>query len=192
MSAWVGDFETMWSANVGIISKSCDQFQVPDNSDEETNDVKAAVQAAAKANGVDPRFALAIMMQESKGCVRVHTTNYGVRNPGLFQDHDGKGTCNDNNKVQTPCPSSEITQMANDGIGGTPAGDGLKQVIAQGGSASDSSSYYKAARIYNSGSIDKSGNLEAGIATHCYASDVANRLTGWVNAASSCSFDKSA
>ena len=27
------------------------------------------------------------------GCVRVHTTNYGVRNPGLMQDHNGVRLC---------------------------------------------------------------------------------------------------
>lgn len=46
--------------------------------------------------------------------------------------------------------------------------------------------YLQAARIYNSGSIAPSGNLEDGIATHCYSSDIANRLTGWVNAATKC------
>jgi len=57
--------------------------------------------------------------------------------------------------------------------------------MAQAG-GSDVSTYYKAARIYNSGSIDPSGNLGAGIATHCYASDIANRLTGWASGPSTC------
>ncbi len=124
------------------------------------------------------------MMQESKGCVRAPTTNYGVTNPGLMQSHDGAGSCN-NGAVQNPCPSSEITQMITDGATGTAAGDGLKQCMSES-KATDVSEYYKAARIYNSGSVASSGNLQDGIATHCYASDVANRLTGWVKAATAC------
>lgn len=68
--------------------------------------------------------------------------------------------------------------MITDGTDGTSYGPGLKQLMAQSG-ATDVSMYYKAARMYNSGSIDSSGNLGAGIATHCYASDIANRLIGW-------------
>jgi hypothetical protein len=55
---------------------------------------------------------------------------------------------------------------------------GLTQAINRS-QATDVSQYYKAARIYNSGSLDSSGNLGLGVATHCYASDIANRLQGW-------------
>jgi len=126
-------------------------------------------------------------MQESKGCVRAPTTNYGVTNPGLMQSHDGTGSCN-NGGVQDPCPQSEITQMITDGTTGTSSGDGLEQTMSQAGS-DDVSKYYKAARIYNSGSVASSGNLNDGIATHCYASDIANRLTGWVKAETLCNLD---
>ena len=47
------------------------------------------------------------------------------------------------------------------------------------GGVDDVSRYYRAARVYNSGSVDPSGDLGQGVATHCYASDVANRLRGW-------------
>jgi len=60
--------------------------------------------------------------------------------------------------------------------------------MSQAGS-DDVSKYYKAARIYNSGSVASSGNLNDGIATHCYASDIANRLTGWVKAETLCNLD---
>jgi len=109
--------------------------------------------------------------------VRVPTTNYGVRNPGLMQDHDGGATCNDNGYVQTPCPSDVILQMVRDGTAGTDAGDGLANCL--NGAANwnpnggDDADFYRAARIYNSGSIADSGNLEEGIATHCYSSDIA-------------------
>lgn len=182
-NAWV-DFESMWSANLRIISISCTQFRQDNNSDEESADLKAAIWSVAASSGIDARFILAIVMQESKGCVRVPTTNGGVRNPGLMQDHDGTGTCNDAT-VTNPCPPSEIEQMIQDGTTGTAAGDGLEQCLAQS-EASDVSKYYKAARIYNSGSVTDD-NLSLGVATHCYASDIANRLTGWVDAPTTCS-----
>lgn len=47
--------------------------------------------------------------------------------------------------------------------------------------------FYYAARIYNSGDIPDPSDLgNAGGATNCYVSDIANRLTGWVTAASTC------
>ena len=167
---------------------SCSQFNVPVDSDSEVNDLYNAIQSTASATNLDHRYILAIVMQESGGCVRVPTTNYGVRNPGLMQDHNGAGTCNDGGVVQTPCPKSEIFQMVRDGSAGTAAGDGLAQCV-NNSKAGDVSAFYKAARIYNSGSIAASGNLGAGIATHCYASDVANRLTGWVSAPHGCTLD---
>ncbi|QIW98851.1 hypothetical protein AMS68_004369 [Peltaster fructicola] len=183
-SSWV-DFDTAFENNRGLMSKSCTQFGATNNNDDEISNLKSALQSVASSSGVDARFLLAIMMQESGGCVRAPTTNYGVRNPGLFQSHDGSGSCNDGSAIN-PCPMSEITQMVTDGAAGTAAGDGLKQTIAEAGT-SDVSKYYRAARIYNSGSIAASGQLQDGIATHCYSSDVANRLTGWVTAAHGCS-----
>jgi hypothetical protein len=68
---------------------------------------------------------------------------------------------------------------------GTSSGEGLSNIFS-GLGGGDAQAYYKTARTYNSGSIDSSGNLDAGIATHCYVSDVANRLTGWVYAPHEC------
>jgi LysM repeat protein len=166
------------------MQSSCAQWGVPDNTDDEINNMYNSIQSVASSTGIDARFIFAIIMQESNGCVRAPTTNYGVRNPGLMQSHNGVGTCNDGS-VQNPCPSSEITQMIQDGSAGTPSGDGLKQCLAEA-DASDVSMYYKAARIYNSGSIAASGNLGGGIATACYATDIANRLTGWFSGPSGC------
>jgi hypothetical protein len=75
--------------------------------------------------------------------------------------------------------------MIKDGTAGTSEGAGLQQVISQAG-VDDVTKYYIAARMYNSGSVDSSGNLGQGIATHCYVSDVANRLMGWATGPSSC------
>lgn len=178
----------MWTANLVILTASCTQFSEANNSDDENADLKSAITSIASSSGIDARFILAIALQESKGCVRVWTTNGGVSNPGLMQSHDGTGTCNSGTSVQDPCPQSEITQMITDGAMGTSSGDGLKQCLATA-ATTDVSQYYKAARIYNSGSIAASGLLEAGVATHCYSSDIANRLTGWVTATSTCTFD---
>ncbi|TVY91339.1 hypothetical protein LAWI1_G005357 [Lachnellula willkommii] len=189
-SGWPGSsdwlsFDTLFTANTDNIQNSCAQWNVPNPSSDEISDIKSAITSVASSTGVDSRFILAIIIQESNGCVRAPTTNYGVSNPGLMQSHAGTGTCHDPS-VQNPCPQSEITQMIQDGAGGTASGDGLKQCIASSG-ATDDSKYFKAARIYNSGSIASGGNLGAGIATHCYASDLANRLTGWTGTSSGCS-----
>lgn len=122
-------------------------------------------------------------MQESTGCVRVHTTGgSNHRNPGLMQDHNGSGTCNDYGNVQNPCPSSTIEKMIREGTAGTKDGDGLAQCLNQA-NRSDVSAFYRGARCYNSGDIPDDLNSDG---TRCYANDIANRLTGWVNANSKC------
>ena len=71
--------------------------------------------------------------------------------------------------------------MVQDGTQGTAGGAGLVQNLNLYGDL------YKAARGYNSGYIPANGNLSAAAgATACYVSDIANRLTGWVKAKSSC------
>ena len=169
---------------------SCSQYKEANDSGEEIGDIYNAIQSVALTTKVDHRFILAVILQESGGCVRVPTSNYGVRNPGLMQDHNGANTCNSDvtGQVQNPCPQSVITGMVSDGTAGTQSGDGLAQNINESGK-SDVTAFYIAARLYNSGSVDSSGDLCKGIATHCYSSDIANRLTGWVEAPHGCSLD---
>ncbi|KAL7917408.1 hypothetical protein ACQKWADRAFT_324669 [Trichoderma austrokoningii] len=188
-SRWVS-FENMFNNYKNQMFASCGNLATPeaDDSGPEVGAIWDGIQMAASATGVDHRMILAIIMQESHGCVRVNTSNFGVRNPGLMQDHNGAATCNENGDVQNPCPSATIYQMISEGTAGTNDGDGLANCINESG-RSDVSAYYRAARIYNSGSIFRTGNLQDGIATHCYASDIANRLTGWVNAQSQCNCD---
>jgi len=88
---------------------------VPDDSDDEIQSLQDAINQVAQETFVDHRFILAVVLQESNGCVRVHTTGNGVVNPGLMQSHNGPGSCNNNGWVQTPCPDSEILQMIEDG-----------------------------------------------------------------------------
>ncbi|RMY96285.1 hypothetical protein D0861_00135 [Hortaea werneckii] len=197
MSEWV-DFEYMFAANRANMQASCAAWNVPNDSDEEIADLKTAILDLASSTGVDARFILAIVMQESTGCVRVITTQYSHFNPGLMQSHNGTGSCNTNmaalglpgvesdGTVQTPCPYSEIHQMIEDGTAGTSSGDGLQQLLAAQ-TNTDVSRFYRTARAYNGGSVDPSGDLGRGCCTLCYASDVANRLTGWVDAPHTCS-----
>lgn len=115
-----------------------------------------------------------LTLPQSVGCVHVPTTNNGVRNPGLMQSHNG-ATFNPQKQKES------IVQMIRDGTQGTKSGDGLVQLINKSGNV------YAASRMYNSGSIAPDGNLSNGNgATACYVSDIANRLTGWVNAKSKC------
>ena len=93
------------------MTSSCEQYGKADDSGNEIGAIYNAIQQIATETYVDHRFILAVMMQESGGCVRAPTTNYGVRNPGLMQDHNGSGTCNDNGKVSNPCPTNTIATM---------------------------------------------------------------------------------
>ncbi|KAF2019276.1 carbohydrate-binding module family 50 protein [Aaosphaeria arxii CBS 175.79] len=178
-------FEDLWDANLEILRTSCTQYPgSPQNNDEnEIAAIKQAIIEVSGESGLSKEYILASMMQESKGCVRAPTTNYGVRNPGLMQSFNGKATCNEGG-FTTPCPDSTIKQMVSEGVG-LGLEFGLTQALGQAG-CDDVSKYYKAARIYNSGSLPQGGNLGSGIATHCYSTDIANRLVGWTSQSSAC------
>jgi hypothetical protein len=185
LSVWPS-YNELWGANYPVMQKSCGwNGWGADNSEQEIADINNAIQQVSGSTGVDSRFILAIVMQESKGCVRAPTTNNGVINPGLMQSHNGAGSCAGVN----PCPASKIYEMISDGTAGTPAGDGLQQTLATaraGLGDNGSRAYFAAARLYNSGSVDWS-NLNNGFtSTACYAADVANRITGWTLAPSGC------
>lgn len=179
-SDWL-DFSDLWNLQQNVLQNSCgwNGWGANDSADE-ISDIYNAIQSVSSSTGVDARFILATIMQESEGCVRVPTTDNGVVNPGLMQDHDGSGTC----AGVSPCPASEIQQMIQDGAGGTSSGDGLQQLLSQAQShdtsGTESQAVYIAARLYNSGSADYS-DLNDGVgSTGSYANDIANRLTGWV------------
>ena len=71
------------------MTASCGQWGVPDDTSTELANMKKAIQSVSASSGVDARFILAVIMQESTGCVRVITTQYSVFNPGLMQSHNG-------------------------------------------------------------------------------------------------------
>jgi hypothetical protein len=175
---WVSDFETMWEKNLPVIKQSCTSLHnPPDNTDAENNDLHDAIQSVASSANIDPRFVLAVMMQESSGCVRVHTTTGSRPNPGLMQS-DGQATCNSGTPM-TPCPQPMIQNMIDDGVN---ADGGLKLTYAKATGPGNAQKYYQAAYLYNSGInlTPNTKNLAANAATACYASDIANRLTGFV------------
>jgi hypothetical protein len=177
-------YDTILANNQKILGESCTQFQKDNNTPDEIKDIDSSIQSVAKTTNMDPRFILAIVMQESKGCVRVHDTispDGTVRNPGLMQDHNGPNSCAN---TPVPCPPATITGMIMDGTNGTVGitggGDGLVQTLAQatGDKLTDAQAFYAAAKIYNSGSYTPGSNLSVSAATSSYASDVANRLLG--------------
>ena len=173
---WVS-FEDMWQANLETLQSSCGWLDVgPDNTDSMIASIHTHIQSRAAASLVDHRLILAIILQESNGCVRVGSTRSsgGVRNPGLMQSHNGHA-------FRAAHEDLSIAQMIQDGTQGTAHGDGLVQNLNLYGSV------WRACRGYNSGHIPDSEDLseEAG-ATACYVSDVANRLTGWVRSESRC------
>lgn len=77
-------------------------------------------------------------------------------------------------------------------VAGTSEGHGFAEDINEQASIVNNEvaeAYYRAARLYNSGSIDSSNDLEKGDAEHCYASDIANRLMGWTDSQRLCTLD---
>ncbi|KAK5936849.1 hypothetical protein PMZ80_010968 [Knufia obscura] len=193
-SSWI-DFQTMFDTNAELMKQSCSNNQYgADNTDDEIGMIYWGIQNAAEQTHVDQRFILAVIMQESGGCVRVHTTQSweGVLNPGLMQDHAGTHSCNWDGNTQYPCPQEQIYGMILDGTAGTSAGDGLAGLIGQAvahnqasGTGADESYgqvYYQAARLYNSGSTSPIwSDLNNGNgATADYANKIANRLLGWI------------
>ena len=176
---WVS-FKDMWNSNLNTLQTSCGYLnEGADNTPEQIQDIYDAIQDRAQASLVDHRFIFAIILQESNGCPRVGSTtsSSGVTNPGLMQSHNGDAF----NKWHV---RDSIFAMVQDGTQGTGDGAGLVAGLNLLGDP------FKAARYYNSGYIPKSGDLsEAAGATACYVTDVANRLTGWVKAKSSCPGD---
>jgi len=82
-ASWVS-FVDMFNANKPLMFSSCSNiWGLPNVDGPEVGAIWDSIQQVAGETGVDHRFILAIMMQESKGCVRAPTSNYGVRNPGL-------------------------------------------------------------------------------------------------------------
>ena len=64
----------MWDANLPNIQGACSTLDDgQDNSAQDNKYIKEAIQNRAQASLVDHRFILAVILQESLGCVRVGT-----------------------------------------------------------------------------------------------------------------------
>ena len=74
--------------------------------------------------------------------------------------------------------------MITDGVGLTTK-NGLMQTVKRG-AAHGVKKYYRGAVLYNSGVMPDDFNLGKGRSNPCYASDIANRLMGWVGDSSPC------
>lgn len=168
---WI-DYDTMWTQNkAAFIDKQ-------NNTPEDNDNLQAAIEGVSTKYDVDKRLILAVVIQESNGNVRVKTTQFAQgSNPGLMQTHNGLGSC----AGLTICPDEMIVTMIEEGSATGSDGVNLKDLM-DGCGASDVTKYYKAARKYNSGvnSIGPDGDLSAPGATASYASDIANRLMGYV------------
>ncbi|KAI4955121.1 hypothetical protein J4E91_000977 [Alternaria rosae] len=169
-------FEDAWASNQEIIKGSCEHNGWGDNnSDAETQAIKDSIESESEASGVPKELILAVMMQESKGCVRAPTTQSDAHNPGLMQ---GAGTASCHPLTQnaiSPCPANVIHDMIHEGTAGEGLRSSLKKSLDAFSTTPDDSKYYKAARLYNSGDQVTDPNLGQG-STACYASDIANRL----------------
>ena len=163
-------------ANQDFIKGSCKHNGWGDNnSDAETQAIKDSIKTESETSGVPTELILAVMMQESKGCVRAPTSQSDAHNPGLMQ---GAGTASCHSLAQgpvSPCPTSKIRDMIHEGTAEQGLRTSLKESLNAFSTTTDDSKYYKAARRYNSGSQVTNPNLGHS-ATACYASDIANRL----------------
>lgn len=93
MSQW-GSWDDLWNANLPLLRQSCRwNGWGADSTESEINSVSNAIKSLSSETSVDSRFILTVMMQESKGCVRVLTTWNGVTNPRLMQSHKESGSC---------------------------------------------------------------------------------------------------
>lgn len=171
---------------MGVLNNSCFPTYGENNSPTELADIKSAIPTASDFARVPPSLFLAMMMQESDGCVRVGSTAAAVTNPGLMQSNNGEGSC----AGLAPCPREAIRLMLMEGAG-KGRDYGLRQALDMYDSVQSPRKFYLAARAYNAGPHGVvAAHLEQGGATHCYASDIANRLLGWTDRANTtCSFD---
>ena len=177
-------FEELLAINAEVMRSSCGWHGWGvDDSEQEIADIRTAINQIAGETGIDERFILSVVMQESKGCVRAPTTDNGVRNPGLMQSHNGETSCANDSR----CPYQKIEAMIREGVRGTGSGEGLEQILASFGSVGvTSQQMYAAARRYNSGSVDRTDLNNAFTSTVCYSTDIANRLRGWASQGSGC------
>ncbi|KAK6375869.1 hypothetical protein LTS17_007691 [Exophiala oligosperma] len=195
MSDWLS-YDALLQNVKPYIGQNCIN-NAPGNTPIETAQVLDAIINIANETNMDPRFILAVVMQESNGCVRVATTAVSNANPGLMQSYKGKASCDLNGVPLSPCPQSSIHQMIVDGTAARVDGPTLINALnkaQQMDNCEPAQAFYRAARLYNSGMNSLQSGLDLGgvtSGTPCYSSDIANRLVGWVNASTMCFLKRS-
>ncbi|KAF2102773.1 hypothetical protein NA57DRAFT_71757 [Rhizodiscina lignyota] len=154
------------------------------NSEDIVSAIYHGIEAISKDSNVDARVILAMIMQESTG--KVNTDCTGGHNCGLMQANVGSTSFDPKD------PEGSIKQMIEDGVLGTSAGPGLIQYMSNDPTYAYTNNHwtsnpFAAARCYNSGTIDPSGNLDkAAYGVKSYVNDIGNRLLGWDGADSGC------
>ncbi|KAI9646645.1 hypothetical protein NHQ30_004642 [Ciborinia camelliae] len=178
-SKWVS-FDAMWNKSITYLKESCANTGAFGSGDSQAQiqDMYNSILSVASASLVDPRFIYATILQESSGCVNIDTSKNPdpsqPDNPGLMQSVAGVKFVG--NSASASAQAASIHQMIVDGTQGTTKGDGLVQCINRYGNI------YEAARCYNSGEVNKSDLNDPQGATPSYVTDIANRMTGWLNA----------
>ncbi|TGO14345.1 hypothetical protein BTUL_0054g00130 [Botrytis tulipae] len=178
-SEWVS-FDAMWNSSTTYLKESCANTGAFGSGDSpaQIDDMYNSILSVASASFVDPRFIYATILQESSGCVNIDTSQNPdpsqPDNPGLMQSVAGVKFVG--NSASASAQAASIRQMIVDGTQGTAKGDGLVQCINQYGNI------YEAARCYNSGEVNKNNLNDAEGATPSYVTDIANRMTGWLDA----------
>ncbi|KAF2452355.1 hypothetical protein BDY21DRAFT_294885 [Lineolata rhizophorae] len=163
---WVS-LDTLYELNSHDLNlgKTSDQVQM----------IKDAIEGVALDSRVDARFIFSVMMQESHANLDVPCTGNG--NCGLMQAGVGSVSYDDSN------PATSIRQMIEDGVYGTAETPGLVNYLNNEAPWADDpqpGNPFTAARCYNSGSVDPSGDLNsARFGVQEYVNDIANRLVGW-------------
>ncbi|CAG5149603.1 uncharacterized protein ALTATR162_LOCUS2405 [Alternaria atra] len=141
-------FDDAWEANQDFIKVSCKHDGWGDNnSDAGTQAIRDSIKTESETSGVPTELILAVMMQESKGCVRAPTSQSDAHNPGLMQ---GAGTASCHSLAQgpvSPCPTSKIRDMIHEGTAGQGLRTSLKESLDAFSTTTDDSKYYKAAPL---------------------------------------------
>ncbi|KAI9713370.1 MAG: hypothetical protein M1812_006648 [Candelaria pacifica] len=160
-SEWV-KFSIIWNIWKPLMQKYAH------DSPTDTDHILHAINTASGSTHVDKRLILAVIMQESSGNIRAHSTidADGKGNGGLMQAEGSPGA-----EGQKEVSQAIVDKMVLVG----------SQALAwftktEGGNP------YDGLRGYNSGTkIDKGDLSKASAGTPSYVSDVANRLRGWHN-----------
>lgn len=102
---WV-NFLDMWNNNNASMLTACSDLGYDtDNTADDVGNIWDAIDTVATETELDHRFILAVVLQESGGCVFVKTTYSDAPNPGLMQSYDGSGSCYD----QTTCSKATVS-----------------------------------------------------------------------------------